>query len=293
MSIIWLASYPKSGNTWLRAFLSNYLRDGDEPANINELEKMGIASSHSLFERYAGVESSDLTADEIDTCRPEVYRMLAAANEDVHFVKVHDAYTFLPDGRPLFPAQATQGAVYIARNPLDVAVSMRHHMNDTHIDKTIARMANPQATLAASVKCGNNQFRQKLLTWSEHVRSWLDASKPFPVHLVRYEDMQQDPRIAFAQVVAFAGLPVNDVRLAKAIRFSRFEVLQQQEAEQGFREQPGNHATFFRQGQAGGWREVLTNEQVTRIVSAHRDVMRRFGYLPEGAGDDSGMMNDE
>jgi len=281
MSIVWLASYPKSGNTWLRVFLSNYLCDGDEPVDINKLEAMGIASAHGLFEQYAGIESSELTADEIDAYRPEVYRMVAAANEDVRFIKVHDAYTLLPDGHPLFPAQATQGAVYIIRNPLDVAVSMRHHMNDKHIDKTIARMANPMATLSASVKHGSTQFRQKLLTWSGHVRSWLDSSKTFPVLLVRYEDMQQNPHTTFAQVVDFVGLPVDDDRLAKAIRFSRFDALQQQEIEYGFREQPGSRSLFFRQGQAGGWRQVLAEAQVAQITAAHHDMMHRFGYLPQ------------
>ncbi|MEJ2083836.1 MAG: sulfotransferase, partial [Acidobacteriota bacterium] len=35
--IVWLASYPKSGNTWLRAFLMNFLDPGKRPVDINQL----------------------------------------------------------------------------------------------------------------------------------------------------------------------------------------------------------------------------------------------------------------
>lgn len=70
MSIVWLASYPKSGNTWMRVFLTNYLRNADTPADINDLEFMGIATARELFDMYAGFESSDLTHEEIDAARP-------------------------------------------------------------------------------------------------------------------------------------------------------------------------------------------------------------------------------
>ncbi|NOX60443.1 MAG: sulfotransferase domain-containing protein [Chloroflexi bacterium] len=282
MSIIWLASYPKSGNTWMRVFLTNYLRDADEPADINDLEKMGGASVHSLVEEYAGVESTELTADEIDLLRPDVYRALAAESEEVRFIKTHDAYTLLPDGSPLFPAEATRAAIYIVRNPLDVAVSMQHHMDDESLEQTIERMGDSGAVLAASVRRGNTQFRQKLLSWSDHVSSWLDIEKPFPVLPVRYEDMHAEPFATFARVVAFVGLPTDEMRLEKAIRFSRFDVLQRQEREKGFRERPRANARFFRRGRVGGWRDALSKAQAARIITDHRAMMNRLGYLPDG-----------
>jgi aryl sulfotransferase len=64
--IIWLASYPKSGNTWLRVFLTNYLRDGDQPADLNDLDGGPIASARLAFEEAVGVEASDLTQAEIE-----------------------------------------------------------------------------------------------------------------------------------------------------------------------------------------------------------------------------------
>ncbi len=72
--IYWLASYPKSGNTWLRSFLSNLQQDGDAPADINELATGTIASARDWLDEALGFDSADLSADEIDRLRPAVYR---------------------------------------------------------------------------------------------------------------------------------------------------------------------------------------------------------------------------
>ena len=83
--IIWLASYPKSGNTWFRVFLTNLLRDADTPASINELESTPIASARGIFDNNIGFEASDLTADEIDRLRPELYRPSGRKRERAAF----------------------------------------------------------------------------------------------------------------------------------------------------------------------------------------------------------------
>ena len=75
--IIWLASYPKSGNTWIRLFLDNIRSGSDQPADINHISVSRIASSRALFDQYAGINSSDLNDDEIERYRPQVYRLMA------------------------------------------------------------------------------------------------------------------------------------------------------------------------------------------------------------------------
>ena len=115
--IIWLASYPKSGNTWLRAVLSNYRDDGEEPADINELGGGPIASARSPFDDAVGVEASDLTEAEIERYRPRIYRQMAESSQETLFLKVHDAYAYTADGLPLMPKEATAGVIYIVRDP--------------------------------------------------------------------------------------------------------------------------------------------------------------------------------
>jgi hypothetical protein len=277
--ILWLASYPKSGNTWFRVFLSNLLRGGDIPVGINDLERTPIASARGIFDDEIGFEVSDLTADEIDRLRPEVYTLLAQNAEEPLYMKIHDAYIFLADSRPLIPQEATQCALYFIRNPLDVAVSFAHH-SGWDFETSVRKMADDTFAFCSKPGRLHNQLRQKLLSWSNHVISWVDRT-PFPVCVIRYEDMKSNPLEAFTKAVRFSGLEHAAEQIQRAVDFSSFDVVRQQEEAEGFQEKSAASRRFFRKGQIGSWREELNEEQVKRIVQDHGDVMRRFGYLDE------------
>jgi len=191
------------------------------------------------------------------------------------YCKTHDAYHLTPSGEPLFPAAVTVGAIYVVRDPRAVAVSLASSKAEP-IDRAIARMDDPDEMLSGSTARSHQHMRQRLLRWSEHVESWLAA--PFPVHLLRYEDMHADPHAAFSAAAAFLGLPRGREQIAAAIEASSFSRLQAREREAGFVERPRRMATFFRQGRTDGWRRELTPEQAARIVAAHGPVMRRLGY---------------
>lgn len=278
--IVWLASYPKSGNTWFRTFLTNYLRDGDQPADINALSGGPIASARNPFDEAVGYDSGEMTFDEVDALRPEVYLQQAQLATETLFCKIHDAYTLLPDGRPLVPAEATACALYFVRNPLDVAVSFAHHSGHDRFGKIIERMADPEFTFCETDATETNQLRQHLLTWSGHVTSWADAPG-IRVCVLRYEDMKRDPEKTFGEAVRFVGLPDDPARVGKAIRFSDFSEVRQQETAAGFGERMPGAKSFFRKGEIGSWRESLTEQQAVKLVADHTEVMRRFGYLDE------------
>lgn len=276
--IYWLASYPKSGNTWLRVFLCNLLADGDAPVDINVLNAGGIASSRAWLDEALGIATADLTAEEIDDLRPAVYRWRRNQG-GIGYHKIHDAYRLNEQGEPLVSREGTLGALYIVRNPLDVAPSYANHLNSS-IDRAIDCMADPQATLGRSARGLAPQVQQRLLSWSEHVLSWVDAPG-LRCHVMRYEDMQRDALHSFTAAARFLRLPDDPQRVGKAIRFSDFAELQRQERTHGFKERPPHSHGFFRQGRPGDWRERLTPLQVRRIVAQHAGVMRRFGYLDE------------
>ncbi len=279
-SICWLASYLKSGNTWLRIFINNLRSKSEHPININDLSRHEpIASSREEFDNLLGVESSDLTFEEIEGYRPAVYRHMAHTSPDMLMLKIHDAYTLSKQGIPIVPEDVTHGAIYILRNPLDVAVSMSHFLK-RDIDSVLDIMGCENIAFAATRQKLFIQLLQRTLSWSKHVTSWIDLP-PFPVLVVRYEDMQLSPLATFTKVASFAGLPDDEERVARAIGHSSFGILQQQEQKHGFRERPGTAASFFRKGEAGGWRRELTEAQVERIITDHGAVMRRFGYLSE------------
>jgi hypothetical protein len=278
-NVIWLASYPKSGNTWFRAFLTALLNPGSPGIDINNMHPATIASSRQLFDEMTGVASADLSPDEIERLRPGVYRQNALESEEVLYHKVHDAYVLLTNGEPLFPADVTKTVLYFIRNPLDVAVSFAHHLN-AGIDKTIAIMNNPGYAFCHKTDRLFNQLQQKLLTWSGHVKSWVDESG-LPLLVIRYEDMKDKPAETFSRAATFLGINHCTSEIETALDRASFARLKQQEEEKGFSEKSAASPSFFRKGIAGDWKNVLSSEQVQRVVNEHYEVMERFGYLED------------
>jgi Sulfotransferase domain len=278
--IVWLASYPKSGNTWMRVLLANYLRDGDAPVDINEIGIGPIASARACFDEWAGIEASALDDDLIEDLRPGVFRCLLREAADTLYMKVHDAWWRTRRGEPLFPSDITEGVVYLLRNPLDVAPSCAHHWG-VSVEKAVENLCDPAFAISRSRDGLADQLRQRLLSWSGHADSWLDKSG-LRVHLVRYEDLRRDPETVFGGVVRFCGLPWDAARIGKAVAFSDFSELQRQEQCHGFRERPLRaSATFFRKGRVGAWREEMPDALAERIIQVHGEAMRRFGYMGE------------
>lgn len=277
--IIWLASYPKSGNTWLRIFLSNLLGEKDQPININkELVDSPMASNRRIFEQLVGVDSSILTPEEIRNLLPGVHLARSRSYETPQFVKVHDAYLYNSDGIPVFPNEATHKVIYLLRNPLDVCCSFAHFHGKVTIEETIAIMNNPEYHFSLSKSGYSSQLPQKACTWSQHVRSW-QHGMPEKTLMVRYEDMKYTPLATFSKIVHFLELPYDQEAIKKAISFSSFDQLQQQEKEHVFSENMNLGKPFFRKGKTGSWKEELNQEQVDLIVEHHRAVMMEFGYL--------------
>ena len=272
-SLFWLASYPKSGNTWLRAFLANYVFNLDQPVPINQIGKLGIGDANSLAHARA-VQRRFNPANPRDTlkARKEMLDIIDSNGADLNFVKTHNQNDKAM-GVDLIPRHQTRGAIYIVRDPRDMAVSYASHHGMT-LDEVIARL-NRKDNATAGNKRNVHQF---LGTWSDHVKSWTEE-RSFPVCTLRYEDMLADPETAFTAAIKQTGIPLEEERLKKAIRFSSFDELRSQEDQNGFVENSEHQDSFFRSGKSGGWRDVLTPEQVETLQTDHERYMRRFGYL--------------
>lgn len=275
--IVWLASYPKSGNTWFRIFLANLLRNSDTPANINELEGGPIASSRQLFDEATGLSSADLTPEEIENLRPEVYKYISSESESIIFHKIHDAFVRTSSQTPLIPEEATYKVLYFVRNPLDVAVSFSHHAN-LPLDTIVKQMNDDQFAFCSRTDKLHNQLCQKLLSWSHHIQSWVDQSS-LPLKVIRYEDMKSKAFETFKNATSFVGLNYTDKQIQRAIEFSDFKTIKNQEEKHGFKEKAPGSKEFFRKGKIGSWKEELSESLVKTIINDHREMMLRFGYI--------------
>jgi hypothetical protein len=269
--------------------VANLNAPGGVPADINNLPAgQSIASAREPFDHFLLIDSGLLTHEEIDGLRPRLYEELGrqqfagSASVDIHFAKVHDAYTAIPHGEPLLAgARGAAGAIVIVRDPRDIALSLANHRGTT-VDDAITFLNDAKAQFSGELDGLPRQLRQRLLGWSQHVASWLEQ-RDIPTHLIRYEDLAADTAGVFRGALAFAGVSAADEAIERAVRFSQFAVLQQQERESGFYEAPrpfrGN--VFFRRGQPGGWRGDLMSGQVARIETEHEAMMRRLGYQLE------------
>lgn len=275
--ILWLASYPKSGNTWLRAFIHNLFRNADQPYDINRLESLTLGEAQAgWYRQFTDRPVESLTPAEVMDLRPKVHALLGRQSPDTVLVKTHNA-NLVFDGKPLVTEGMTAGMIYVVRNPLDVCLSFADHFGLT-IDETIDVMADRNAVFPTR---GETVFEYGG-SWSLHVESWTVQDSLPQLHVMRYEDMLDSPRRTFGGLAGFLGVPAKPERLQKAIKLSSFKVLRNLESQKGFIERSEHSQRFFRVGRKDQWREVLTKDQIGRIVETHRTQMVRFKYVPAG-----------
>ena len=275
--IVWLASFPKSGNTWFRAFLTALMNNGK--VEINALKTDGIFSDRWLFDLYSEIESRDLTDREVKMMIADVYRFHATQRNKRHFIKVHDAFETDESGLNIIPEDVTLCAVYIIRNPLDIVGSLANHSGSS-IQEAFEMLNNHEHCLAKQNGNLNKnpQFRQYVSDWSSHVKSW--TQKPtFPVIVIRYEDMLINPFETFSKAIEFIGLEATPDQINTAILASSFDQLSCQESEEGFHEKSRKSKQFFRSGKMGVWKEELNHEQISALRKKHEEIMRLYNYL--------------
>lgn len=275
-NINWLASYPKSGNTWLRILLINLLYPTGAPV-VNRVESIRNAADRSLFEEYAGLDPSDLTNNEIKELRPKVFEAISKSKNGPIFLKTHDQLINSKIKSSFITKEATSSCIYLVRNPLDIAVSYAAFKN-VSINEIIEEMNNEENMLSPNT---TRQFSmslpQFLSSWSTHVTSWQEQ-KEFPMLVIRYEDLIQNTVLKFKEVVEFLNLDysINDIKVA--VKRSQFSTIQQQEKDLGFKGRFNERSMFFRKGVTGEGLKVLSKNQIEKIKQHHSEVMFNFGY---------------
>ena len=281
----YLASYPKSGNTWCRVFLTELRRlaglDTEETTAAAEAEERelrlnrdlatgSIVSSRHWLDDQLGIDSSDLRWSELDKVRGRVGHQRALYAECLRYHKVHDAFTS-PDsaGRPVVPTEGCRGAVVVIRHPADVAVSLSHFFS-WDLERCVAFLLN-------------QQVRQFMGSWANHLRSWTEQDA-IPVLVLRYEDLLLAPEREFQRLATFLELSADSGLIAAAALNTRFEKLRAKENDEGgFQERSPGCERFFRSGRSGEGREQLSAEQLARLQTAFAPTLAAHGYTAHGS----------
>tara|TARA_R110000787_G_scaffold36902_2_gene94022 strand:- start:2108 stop:2971 length:864 start_codon:yes stop_codon:yes gene_type:complete len=277
--IIWLASYPKSGNTWLRLFFEQYLMEKFD------LNKLLMSVGDDVSTRYGVGDGSDpreLPIELQHLTRPMALLRLVKAfkgNKPVAglplFVKTHNA-NIVTNGVTLLPEQLTHATIHIVRDPRDIAVSFSKHLG-VDIDKTIGYMEDKYRVLNAK-QINALKMDDFISSWRLHTKSFIEGDL-INTRTFRYEDMIDNPVDTFSSILTHAGIEPDRVRVIAALEAVALQKLRAREEKDGFIEASHkNKSSFFGSG-GSTWRDVLTLPQSRRIVRMADDVMRKLNYI--------------
>ena len=269
--ITWLASYPKSGNTWIRAFADAYLFD--RPVDLNNIHSSESDANFKWFQTMSPVPMSMLDAPARLLFRTAGLFNLSMMNRPPFLVKTHNMYCSLYK-IPMFPPNTIKQVIYVVRDPRDVAISLADHVGED-IDTAIELMGSDKFLLLGD-------FMPSMVgNWSTHIQTWKAAAtvEKFPFTIIRYEDLLHQPVTTFTDILKAWGQPVDEARVRRAVKNTKFEVLQEAEdaIDGDFRDKSSHSDRFFRVGRSQ-WRDDLTKEQIQRIEGTHQDVMKELNY---------------
>ena len=242
--IIWLASYPKSGNTWLRMFLKSYFLKPNEKFSLD-------SSINDTFKPQAFPDQKILDDLKIDYNKfSEIAKNWEAMqdyinlNNRTNFVKTHSAMCTVGPYK-FTSTRNTKGGVYMVRDPRDVVISLSHHMGLNH-EQTFHHMSSSYNF--ENPWCGDKVYEKSLMgSWSDHYKSWKNF-KSCKILIIKYEDMVLDEINTFTKVINYLT-EIDDVefdsnKLTKALKQTQFKELQKLEKTEGFQEK-GKGEFFF------------------------------------------------
>ena len=279
--IIWLASYPKSGNTWVRLFLRSYLSRNKEEFNINQKPndnfKINRFPNNKMLKEMQ-IDSGNFfeIAKNWITVQEKIN-----LNNRLNILKTHNAMCTINKSK--FTNQDnTLGAVYIVRDPRDVAVSFSHHLGIS-LTEVVDLMINEEHLISEKDFVLEKKEAGSTLvsSWSNHYNSWKNYNLR-KILIIKYEDLIKKTFEKFYEIVLYLNklekIEIDVKRIKRSIELTKFRNLQDLEKKYGFEETTFSK-TFFREGKIGSWKKELDKDLSKKIQKAFEAEMIELGYL--------------
>ena len=285
--IIWLASYPKSGNTFLRSLLTSYLLTDDGKFDEKKLKEINQFPNLSLFKNLGIDTSDDLQIVKNYVKAQEKINSLDA--NKIRFIKTHSSLNDI-NGYKFTDLKNTLGVIYVVRDPRSVVRSYANH-NQLSLKDATERLLEFGATIGGikDSDFGSNQIVTHMGSWSSNYNTWKEFKKINSYLLVKYEDLVMDTKNTFLQVLNFiyklgnSKLEINNSKLKNTIETTTFESMQKLEKQKGFTESViddnGKNIKFFKYGYKKNEKNILPQELKKKIETELNVEMNELGYL--------------
>ena len=282
--IIWLASYPKSGNTWVRSFISSILFTKDGDVDLSKLENISQFPLRSQFTNYID-DLQDVKKVYQNWSNVQNYMNL---DNKIKFLKTHhvnckiENFEFTDDNNSL-------GVIYIVRDPRNVACSVKNHFSLENYDEVKNFLFREHNWLGIitdkKIKPLDNKIPTLISSWKTNYLSWKNKTKNYL--LIKYENLLENPYLEFGKISKYLENHLNvkfdEKKIKKAIETCSFRNLQQLETDGKFKEQTvdkqNKSVKFFHLGPENDWKKNLDKNISREIENKFKAEMEELGYL--------------
>ncbi len=278
--IIWISSYPKSGNTWIMFLIANYFFNIERKDNFEIVNKNIIKfPPASLIKKFTTKKELIENPYNISKYWLKAQEQAKIMKGNVMFLKNHNALVSV-NGNEFTNENFSLASIYIIRDPRDVVVSYAHYSN-LAFDKVIQNLCDKNLYYNLT---DYHDFPdiEILGSWKFHYISWRDGVPNMPKIIVRYEDLIKDSYSCFYKIINFLSKILNFKLDEEQIKFSvensKFEKLQNNENKFGYIKNNSN-TNFFHSGKIQQWKNILNKSQIKTIENTFKEEMELLGYL--------------
>ena len=281
--IIWIASYPKSGNTWLRALISSYYYTEQGFFDQNSLSNISQFPQKKYFKNFN--YNPRIATDTV--------KFWISAQEIINkdkkfkFFKTHNILGAINNSK-FTDKKNTIGCIYIVRDPRNVITSLQNHYEMSHEESLNFMLNENKFIYDHSIKNDYSNF-QFISSWEKNYQSWINQKK-FSVIMIKYEDLINDTLGTFKKVIEFIEFITNsrkvynDKKAENSIQSTSFENMKKIERKDGFIESilsknESRKIPFFHLGPKNNWRKIFDQNYQKKLNFTFKQNLKELNYL--------------